>query len=310
MFLWLCFLPVSASLSSPATGGSSKLQESSDFLSQLSNADSFKRKPRVAHQARPSPPGHTFTHPGLFSSVNQSCPCISSCVYVLFSEDRKPLVEVKIGSSFQPLESASEPCGRPLSPPPSHVRTSAAGEPKPSKPAAPPPVPKDVGVEKYSGLRLRSEPLACGRGSRWFIELWRTEVWTDAFGRCFIRKPRVSSSEMERKMADRRLIRLSQVPERLKREKLEDSDWVTFAVLVSKATPQSSSSVCCDALCYYRDPLDPWPPIVFMTQPSLCRAKPSASGSWATSTTWTCLCPFCCSVTSTRSTGRWNPARS
>ncbi|XP_032445440.1 protein MCM10 homolog isoform X2 [Xiphophorus hellerii] len=165
----------------PQAGGSSKLQESSDFLSQLSNADSFKRKPRVAHQARASPP-----------------------------EDRKPLVEVKIGSSFQPLESTSEPCGRPLSPPPSHVRTSAAGEPKPSKPAAPPLVPKDVGVEKYSGLRLR--------------------------------KPRVSSSEMERKMADRRLIRLSQVPERLKREKLEDSDWVTFAVLVSKATPQSSSS--------------------------------------------------------------------
>ncbi|XP_043964613.1 protein MCM10 homolog [Gambusia affinis] len=172
---------VSASLSSPATGGSSKLQESSDFLSQLSNADSFKHKPRVAHQARASPP-----------------------------EDRKPLVEVKIGSSFQPLESTSEPCSRPFSPPHPHVRTSAAGQPKPSKPAAPPPVPKDVGVEKYSGLRLR--------------------------------KPRVSSSEMERKMADRRLIRLSQVPERLKREKLEDSDWVTFAVLVSKATPQSSSS--------------------------------------------------------------------
>ncbi|XP_054911640.1 protein MCM10 homolog [Poeciliopsis prolifica] len=172
---------VSASLSSPATGGSSKLQESSDFLSQLSNADSFRRKPRVAHQARATPP-----------------------------EDRKPLVEVKIGSSFQPLESTSESYGRPLSLHSSHVRTSSAGEPKPSKPVAPPPVPKDVGVEKYSGLRLR--------------------------------KPRVSSSEMERKMADRRLIRLSQVPERLKREKLEDSDWVTFAVLVSKATPQSSSS--------------------------------------------------------------------
>lgn len=44
-------------------------------------------------------------------------------------------------------------------------------------------------------------------------------------------------------MADRRLIRLSQLPERLAREKLEDSDWVTFAVLVNKATPQSSSSV-------------------------------------------------------------------
>uniref|UniRef100_A0A672J6W4 Protein MCM10 homolog n=1 Tax=Salarias fasciatus TaxID=181472 RepID=A0A672J6W4_SALFA len=46
----------------------------------------------------------------------------------------------------------------------------------------------------------------------------------------FCRKPRVSSCEMDRKMADRRLIRLSQVPERLAREKLEDSDWVTFGV--------------------------------------------------------------------------------
>ncbi|KAM4712199.1 protein MCM10 homolog [Anableps anableps] len=169
---------VAASSSAPVRGGSSKLQESSDFFSQLSNADSFKRKPRVAHQAKASPP-----------------------------EDRKPLVEVKLGSSFQPLESARERRDSLLLPPPSHSRTAAAGAPKP---APQPPVPKDVGVEKYSGLRLRN--------------------------------PRVSSSEMERKMADRRLIRLSQVPERLKREKLEDSDWVTFAVLVNKATPQSSSS--------------------------------------------------------------------
>uniref|UniRef100_A0A3Q2XX21 Protein MCM10 homolog n=1 Tax=Hippocampus comes TaxID=109280 RepID=A0A3Q2XX21_HIPCM len=71
-------------------------------------------------------------------------------------------------------------------------------------------LPKDVAMEKYSGLRLR--------------------------------KPRVSSSDMDRKMADRRLIRLSQVPDRLQREKLEDSDWVTFGVLVSKATPQSNNS--------------------------------------------------------------------
>lgn len=57
------------------------------------------------------------------------------------------------------------------------------------------------------------------------------------------RKPRVSSNEMDHKMANRRLIRLSQVPERLAQEKLEDADWVTFAVLVNKITPQSSSSV-------------------------------------------------------------------
>lgn len=51
-----CFLLV-ASSSSPETGGSVKLQESSDFFDQLNSAESFKRKPRVAHQPKPSMPG-------------------------------------------------------------------------------------------------------------------------------------------------------------------------------------------------------------------------------------------------------------
>ncbi|XP_054608666.1 protein MCM10 homolog [Dunckerocampus dactyliophorus] len=166
-------------MSSSTPVRSQKLQESSVFLSQLNNADAFKRKPRVAHQAKTTS-----------------------------SESRGPLVEIKISSSFQPVESTSK-VATPLqqSPPSTQSRpspTASAGLPKQGSLA------KDVAVEKYSGLRLR--------------------------------KPRVSSSEMDRKMADRRLIRLSQVPERLLREKLEDSDWVTFAVLVSKATPQSSSS--------------------------------------------------------------------
>ncbi|KAM9845836.1 protein MCM10 homolog [Aulostomus maculatus] len=161
--------------------GGLKLQESSDFLSQLNNADSFKRKPRVAHQPKPS------TSPA-----------------------RGPLVEKKIGSSFQSVESSGKDAIPLRSPPASQSRpgpAASAGQPKPS---SLPPLPKDVAVEKYSGLRLR--------------------------------KPRVSSSEMDRKMADRRLIRLSQVPERMKRENLEESDWVTFAVLVNKATPQSNST--------------------------------------------------------------------
>ncbi|KAM7377984.1 hypothetical protein PAMA_013070 [Pampus argenteus] len=168
-----------ASSSTPVRGGSLKLQESSDFSAQLINADSFKSKPRVAHQPKSS------TSP----------------------EDRGPLVEIKIGSSFQPVESTSKITNPLRSPPASQSRPGAAGQPKP---ASLPPLPKDVAVERYSGLRLR--------------------------------KPRVSSCEMDRKMADRRLIRLSQLPERLAREKLEDSDWVTFAVVVNKATPQSSSS--------------------------------------------------------------------
>uniref|UniRef100_A0A665U4C7 Protein MCM10 homolog n=1 Tax=Echeneis naucrates TaxID=173247 RepID=A0A665U4C7_ECHNA len=167
-----------ASSSTPVRGGG-KLQESSDFLDQLNNADTFKHKPRVAHQPKPS------------TSL----------------ENRGPLVEIKIGSSFQPEESSSCVSNPLRSPPASHTRPAPAGQPKPS---SLPPAPKDVAVEKYSGLRLR--------------------------------KPRVSSSEMDRKMADRRLICLSQVPECLAREKLEDSDWVTFAVLVKKTTPQSSSS--------------------------------------------------------------------
>ncbi|XP_070710116.1 protein MCM10 homolog [Pempheris klunzingeri] len=165
------------SSSTPVGGGTLKLQDSSDFFDQLNSADSFKRKPRVAHQ-----PG---TSPG----------------------DRGPLVEVKIGSSFQPVESTSKVSNPRRSPPSSQSRAAPAGQPKPP---SLPPVPQDVAVERYSGLRLK--------------------------------KPRVSSSDMDRRMADRRLIRLSQVPERLARESLEDSDWVTFAVLVSKATPQSNSS--------------------------------------------------------------------
>ncbi|XP_061570375.1 protein MCM10 homolog [Cololabis saira] len=169
------------SSSTPARGGTATAQESSDFCSQLTSADSFKRKPRTAHQAKAG------TSP----------------------EDRGPLVEIKIGSSFQPVESTSKALDPLQSPRASQSRPAPAG---PSRPAThpPPPTPTDVATEKYSGLRLR--------------------------------RPRVSSSEMDRKMADRRLIRLSQVPERLTREKLEDSDWVTFAVLVNKATPQSNSS--------------------------------------------------------------------
>ncbi|XP_068163316.1 protein MCM10 homolog isoform X2 [Antennarius striatus] len=160
-------------------GGIGKLQESSDFFHQLNTADSFKRKPRVAHHPKPGT-----------------------------SEDREPLLEIKIGSSFQPVESTGT---SPLFPTPSfqsqNPRSASGVEVEPS---SLPMIPKDVAIEKYSGLRIR--------------------------------KPRVSSSEMDRKMADRRLIRLSLVPERLAREKLNESDWVTFAVLVNKTTPQSKSS--------------------------------------------------------------------
>ncbi|XP_072509396.1 protein MCM10 homolog isoform X1 [Notamacropus eugenii] len=67
-----------------------------------------------------------------------------------------------------------------------------------------------VSVEKFTGLRLR--------------------------------RPRVSSTEMDRKMAGRKLIRLSQLKNKLATEKLEEVDWVTFGVIMKKVTPQSSNS--------------------------------------------------------------------
>ncbi|EPY89208.1 protein MCM10-like protein [Camelus ferus] len=56
------------------------------------------------------------------------------------------------------------------------------------------------------------------------------------------RKPRVSSTEMNKKMTGRKLIRLSQLKEKMASEKLEEIDWVTFGVILKKITPQSSNS--------------------------------------------------------------------
>ncbi|XP_036376409.1 protein MCM10 homolog [Megalops cyprinoides] len=124
------------------------------------------------------------------------------------AENKSPVGQCASASLSQPMRAGGKASSMLRSPPPA---ATAALAPPTARQATPrPPAPQDVAVEKFSGLRLR--------------------------------RPRVSSTEMERKMADRRLIRLSQLPERLAREKLEDSDWVTFAVVVSKATPQSNSS--------------------------------------------------------------------
>lgn len=53
----------------------------------------------------------------------------------------------------------------------------------------------------------------------------------------------MSSTEMNKKMVGRKLIRLSQLKEKMASEKLEEIDWVTFGVILKKITPQSSNSV-------------------------------------------------------------------
>ncbi|XP_075064755.1 protein MCM10 homolog [Mixophyes fleayi] len=73
-----------------------------------------------------------------------------------------------------------------------------------------PSVSQQISVEKFSGLRIRN--------------------------------PRVSSTEMDKKMNGRKLIRLVQLQNKIATEKLEDQDWVTFGVVVKKITPQSSNN--------------------------------------------------------------------
>ncbi|XP_068024334.1 protein MCM10 homolog isoform X2 [Melanerpes formicivorus] len=67
-------------------------------------------------------------------------------------------------------------------------------------------------------------------------------VSVETFSGLRLRKPRVSSAEMDRKMANRKLIRLSQLKSKLAAEKLEEIDWVTFGVIVKKVTPQSANN--------------------------------------------------------------------
>nr|XP_009488290.1 PREDICTED: protein MCM10 homolog [Pelecanus crispus] len=67
-------------------------------------------------------------------------------------------------------------------------------------------------------------------------------VSVETFSGLRLRKPRVSSAEMDRKMANRKLIRLSQLKSKLAAENLEEIDWVTFGVIVKKLTPQSANN--------------------------------------------------------------------
>ncbi|XP_062991089.1 protein MCM10 homolog [Elgaria multicarinata webbii] len=68
------------------------------------------------------------------------------------------------------------------------------------------------------------------------------DVSLEVFSGLRLRTPRVSSVEMERKMAGRTFIRLSQLQDKLASVNLEETDWVTFGVILKKVTPQSSNN--------------------------------------------------------------------
>ncbi|XP_045866714.1 protein MCM10 homolog [Meles meles] len=108
-----------------------------------------------------------------------------------------------------------------------------------SKMTSTPPQPlRTTPGNKPSGL-ARDQSTGTPRSSG---EPAQTVVSMEAFSGLRLRRPRVSSTEMNKKMVGRKLIRLSQLKEKMASEQLEEVDWVTFGVILKKITPQSSNS--------------------------------------------------------------------
>lgn len=156
------------SSSTPVRSGRGKLQESSDFFDHLNASDSFKRKPRVSHHNKPDASGRRRPSETIRIKLDLTAQWKSWFEYIFLffsSEDRGPLVEIKVGSSFLP-ESSSEATDRLRSPPSSWNRPAPSTSAAQLEASPLPALPKDVAVEKYSGLRLRSHPY---RQNRFFF---------------------------------------------------------------------------------------------------------------------------------------------
>lgn len=106
-----------------------------------------------------------------------------------------------------------------------------------SMPSAPSQPLQTIPGKKHSGVtrdRSSGPPGSLGEAA--------PQVSMETFSGLRLRRPRVSSTEMSKKMVGRKLIRLSQIKEKMAVEKLEEIDWVTFGVILKKVTPQSTNS--------------------------------------------------------------------
>ncbi|KAK7823895.1 hypothetical protein U0070_020566 [Myodes glareolus] len=191
-----------------------KLQEQMKSLQEQLKAASIKQPPSVALLHK-SPGGASLQPPLKEKKVRriQESACFSAELDVpalprAKRVARTPKTPAEPKSSSPRPKSASSPQTVPGNKPSGMTRNQSTGTPGNSEERAPQ-VPQ-VSVEAFSGLRLR--------------------------------RPRVSSTEMNRKMTGRKLIRLSQIKEKIATENLEETDWVTFGVILRKVTPQSTNS--------------------------------------------------------------------
>ncbi|KAF6372099.1 minichromosome maintenance 10 replication initiation factor [Rhinolophus ferrumequinum] len=213
-------LPAPASASAPSQGKTNqelqdelkKLQEQMKSLQEQLEMATIKQRASPAHPHKPDKSPRPPLKEKKVQRIQEST-CFSAELDVPVLPKTKRVARTPKVSPAAPKSSPSRMTSAPSQPLrmiPGNKPNGVTRDPGPGAPRSSGKTAQPVSVEAFSGLRLR---------------------W-----------PRVSSTEMNKKMAGRKLIRLSQLKEKMAHEKLEEIDWVTFGVILKKVTPQSSNS--------------------------------------------------------------------
>ncbi|KAM5286488.1 LOW QUALITY PROTEIN: protein MCM10 homolog [Hipposideros larvatus] len=207
----------------PAPSQGKTNQELQDELKKLQEQmKSLQEQLKMATINQPASPAHAH------KSVDQSPrPPLKEKQVQRIQESTCFSAELDVPALPKTKRVARTPKVSPTAPKSSPLRMTRA----PSQPLQATPGNKPTGVTRDQGA---GAPRSSGEAAQ--------PVSVEAFSGLRLRRPRVSSTEMNKKMTGRKLIRLSQLKEKIARENLEEIDWVTFGVILKKVTPQSSNS--------------------------------------------------------------------
>ncbi|XP_052012722.1 protein MCM10 homolog [Apodemus sylvaticus] len=211
-----------------------KLQEQMKSLQEQLKAASIKQPPLCTAPLK-EPPGASLQPPRKEKKIRriQESACFSAEL------DAPALPRAK--RVARTPKTPAEPSSRISTPSQPLQLTSSFLAPKSSSSgSASPPSPQAVPGNRRSGMTGHQSRATPGTSGERPPQV--SQVSVEAFSGLRLRRPRVSSTEMNRKMTGRKLIRLSQIKEKMATENLEEKDWVTFGVILRKVTPQSANS--------------------------------------------------------------------
>ncbi|XP_021071180.1 protein MCM10 homolog [Mus pahari] len=209
-----------------------KLQEQMKYLQAQLKAASIKQPPRTAPLQKP--PDASLQPQFKEKKIRriQESACFSAELDVPTLPRAKPVARKP--------KTYAESSSRTSTPPQPLQVTSSFLEPKSSSSRSSTPSPQAVPGNKCSGIIRNQSTVTPGNSGGPPPQV--SHVSVEAFSGLRLRRPRVSSTEMNRKMTGRKLIRLPQIKEKMATENLEETDWVTFGVILKKVTPQSANS--------------------------------------------------------------------